>query len=243
MDIQCSALATSRASAHALITVTKESLKYPKEIVDEYVKLGFDVIHPRHLNKIGVAKKTWKQIGYSAEEFVNFWKKTMDYIIELNKKNIWIKERLTLIILKKILWHFEPNYTELRSPCGACISQLVYSPEGNVYSCDEGRMLQDNLFKIGNIHKKQSGVIINENSLSIIMSSINDLQQCDDCVWQPYCGLCPVLNYAEFGSLIVDVNKTMRCKIFKETFRYIFEKILFDEEAKNIFIKWLESEK
>lgn len=102
-------------------------------------------------------------------------------------------------------------------------------------------MIDDDLFKIGNVDQEPSQVITNENSLSIVLSSINDIQQCDDCIWQPYCGLCPLSNYAYYKSLIVDVHKTMRCQISKAQFEYIFEKLLFDEEAKKIFIGWLKN--
>ncbi len=226
---------------NALATITKKSFDYYKEIVDEYIKHGFNIIHLRNLNQLGSADKSWQEIGYTTQEFIDFWKTTMDYIIELNKKGIDIKERLVIIILKKILLDFQPNYTEQRSPCGACISQLAYDVDGNIYSCDEARMIDDNLFKIGTVDQEPGEVITSENAISIVLSSINDLQQCDDCIWQPYCGLCPVLNYANYNSLIVDVNKTMRCKIFKAQFEYIFRKLLFDEQAKNIFINWLKT--
>ncbi len=224
---------------NALITVTKKAFDYHKEIIDEYVKQGFTNIHLRHLTKLGSADKAWQEIGYDADEYFDYWKKSLDYIIELNKKNTRIVERFTLIILQKILEHIEPNYTELRSPCGACISQLTYAPNGKIYSCDEARMIDDDLFMIGTINQQPSDVIINDTSSSIVLASINDVQQCDDCVWQPYCGLCPVCNYSEHKSLIVDVNKTMRCILVKKQFEYIFEKLLFDEDAKKIFTNWL----
>lgn len=39
---------------HALITITKESLKYPREIVDEYIRVGLKDIHLRFLNNLGM---------------------------------------------------------------------------------------------------------------------------------------------------------------------------------------------
>ena len=41
------------------------------------------------------------------------------------------------------------------SPCGAGVGQMSYYYDGNVYTCDEGRMLSemgDNSFLLGNVH-------------------------------------------------------------------------------------------
>lgn len=43
---------------------------------------------------------------------------------------------------------------ELRSPCGAALGQLAFTASGNVYTCDEGRMMAemgDDAFKLGNV--------------------------------------------------------------------------------------------
>lgn len=47
------------------------------------------------------------------------------------------------------------NYMELRSPCGGAIGQLAYYYDGNIYTCDEGRMLAEmgnDSFKLGNVN-------------------------------------------------------------------------------------------
>ena len=49
----------------------------------------------------------------------------------------------------------DPNYLDIRSPCGAGIGQIAYSYDGKIYTCDEGRMLGgmgDDIFCIGNVH-------------------------------------------------------------------------------------------
>ena len=70
----------------ALMTTTRASLEQPEKIVDEYVKLSFRSMFIRALNPYGFAVKTSKSIGYSVEEFVDFYKKTLNYILSLNKK-------------------------------------------------------------------------------------------------------------------------------------------------------------
>ncbi len=229
--------------ANALITITKYSLQYPKEIIDEYVGLGLKDIHLRFLNNLGDARQIWDEISYSCEEFMDFWKKSIDYILEMNKKGVFFRERGCLIILQKILTETDPNFVDIRSPCGAAIEQLSYTPEGDIFSCDEARMVGEDLFKLGNVKKDTYRKIISSNqTCSLVASSINDCQICDYCVYKPYCGICPVCNFVEQGSIIAKTLETPRCKIYKAQFTYLFEK-LKNLENKKIFQDWINKTK
>ncbi|MAG50269.1 His-Xaa-Ser system radical SAM maturase HxsB [archaeon] len=224
---------------NALITITRESLKYPKEIIDKYVELGLKDIHLRFLNNLGDARPVWESINYSPEEFINFWKKSIDYLLEINKKNIFLRERTCFIILRKILTNIDPNFLDMRSPCGAAIGQLTYTPNGDIFTCDEARMVGEDIFKLGNTKKDTyKKILTSRQTCGIITSSINDSQICDSCAYKPYCGICPVCNYMEQGSIIVNILKTARCKIYKAQFTYLFEK-LQHPEYKKIFVDWI----
>ncbi len=227
--------------ANALITITKDSLSKHKEIIDEYVRLGLNDIFLRFLNNLGDARPVWSNISYTPEEFIEFWKKSIDYIIELNKKGVLIREWFSWIILQKLIIGIEPNYFEQRSPCGAVIGQLAYNYNGDIYSCDEARMVGEDIFKLGNVNENPyRNITTSQQSCALITSSINDTQICDFCAYKPYCGLCPVCNYAEHGSIISNILCTARCKIYKAQFDYIFEKIIKDKEAYGIFRNWLD---
>jgi len=217
----------------ALVTLTKESLKYPEKIVNEYLNLGIDAVHLRFLNKLGVAKNTWNEIGYSVEEYLSFWKKATSYISALRKKGKKISERMVNIMINKIENEYDPNYLDLRSPCGAVIGQLVYDYDGNIYSCDEARMIKDDLFMLGNVKKDSYSKITTSNkAFCIINSSINDQYTCNDCVYKPYCGVCPVCNYADYGSLAGRVPESDRCKIFKEQFDFVVKERFIKQPSK-----------
>ena len=226
---------------NALVTITKDSLKYPHQIVDEYVSKGFTGVHLRFLNNLGDARGTWKEISYTPEEFISFWKRSMDHIIGLNKNGVRIKERGATIILQKIFDKKDPGFLDLRSPCGAAIGQLAYDHNGDIYTCDEGRMIGEDIFKLGNVKTDDySETMASTNVCAITSSSINDsVGYCNNCAFKPYCGLCPVCNYAEQGNIIAKVPQTTRCKIFKEQFRYIFEKLKEPANSK-ILRSWTE---
>ncbi len=223
---------------NALMVTTKYSLEYSKEIIDEYLKHGFKMIQLKQLNKLGDAKGIWEQIGYNADDFLSFWKTSLNYIIEINKKGTVFYEFITKHILEKILTKSNSTFLDLMSPCGAAIGQLAYAQDGKIYTCDEARMYD--LFCLGDVKENSmKEVLTSEQTCSIIASSTNDNLICDACVWKPYCGVCPVCNYSEQGNLIPKLALSNRCKIYKEIFEYIFQKLIFDEESSNIFNRWV----
>lgn len=228
----------------ALTTITKYTLPYYKELVDEYAAVGLSSIYLRHLNPFGFAKNTWQQIGYSAEEFINFYKKSVDYIIDLNlKKKKKIKESLATTFLTKILTDKDPNHLDYRSPCGAGIGQVAYNYNGDIYTCDEGRMfgrIGDDSFKMGNVRKSSYEELMGSDVVkSMCMASCLDtIPSCSECVYKPYCGVCPVYNYSEQGSIFGQMPTNGRCKINKAIFDYLFEK-LQDKKVERIFQAWI----
>ena len=120
------------------------------------------------------------------------------------------------------------------------IGQMAYNYNGDIYTCDEARMIGEDIFMLGNVRKDNYKDILSSNqTCGIIASSVNDTQICDSCVFKPYCGICPVCNYAEQGSIIGKIPETNRCKIYRAQFEYIFDKTMNDKEARAIFLKWL----
>jgi sulfatase maturation enzyme AslB (radical SAM superfamily) len=70
----------------ALLTPTKKTLSLYKEAIDTYVELGLDSIFLRPLNPYGFAIPELKTLGYSPEEYIDFFRKCLEYVLELNKK-------------------------------------------------------------------------------------------------------------------------------------------------------------
>jgi len=221
-------------SVHALVTLTRRSMSYPKGIVDEYVRLGLKDVHLRFLNNLGVASVAWKEINYSIEDYLSFWKSAAAYIVKLRQEGICIKERMVDIMFKKINNEFDPNYLDLRSPCGAAIGQLTYNYNGDIYTCDEARMLKEDLFLLGNVKKDSyKDIVTCDKACVTVAASINSQYICNDCAYKPYCGLCPVCNYAEQGSVIAKISETNRCKIFKAQFDWVVKEKFIKNEINN----------
>jgi uncharacterized protein len=225
----------------ALLTVTRASLPHWKKIVDEYVRLGLSGVYVRFLNPFGAAKRVWGKVGYSSEEYLAFYRKALDYVVQLNLSGkSSIIEHSARIILTKALGEGDPNFLDLRSPCGAGIGQVAYDYDGRVFTCDEGRMLAamgDDAFLMGRAGGKYQSLAASPAVRCAITASVTDIQAtCSSCAYKPYCGVCPVYNYAEHGDLFLH-HPSYRCSIYMGMCDHIFAR-LREKRVRGLFEKW-----
>ena len=226
----------------AIQTTTRNSLPLYKEIINTYKELGFSSIFIRPLTPLGCAYRKWSNIGYTPDEFIQFYRKSLEYIIFLNKSGYFMSEGHASIFLSKIIHNFPINYMELRSPCGAAVGEMAYYPNGDVFTCDEGRMLYemgDDSFKLGNVNENSYYDMIHSNTYCAVCkaSILESLPNCCDCVYQPYCGVCPVINLAIEHDVISKAPNNYRCKIYSGMLDTIFE-LLQNETVFNYLEKW-----
>ena len=71
------------------------------------------------------------------------------------------------------------------------------------------------------------------------VASLLDNLPCDNCVYKPYCGVCPVLNYALYGDVFASLSDNERCKLYQGMLDYLFEK-LQNKRIKNVLKSWIE---
>jgi len=222
----------------ALITLTRHSFAYPKEIVDEYLKWKFESIYLAQANFLGMAQSTWSRIGFQPAEYLKFYRKAVDYMIKLNMRGIYFRESGASIKLIKILTDQDPNFFENRSPCGAGLGQMLYNYDGAIYPCDEGRMVAGEHFRIGQAGKSKYREIINHSTVkTLCLTSCLENTVCDICAYKPYCGVCPVLNFALYGNPFCQTPDNVNCKINQGIFNYLFER-LENKKIAEIFKSW-----
>jgi hypothetical protein len=102
-------LDTNHYRVEALPTITRPSLTRWKDIVDEFVAVGCRAIFLRKLDPFGFAAESAKTLGYSMDEYLEFYANAVDYIIELNRQGVQVMERHAAIMLNKILIDEEPE--------------------------------------------------------------------------------------------------------------------------------------
>jgi His-Xaa-Ser system radical SAM maturase HxsB len=220
----------------ALLTTTREALKYPKEIVDHYVSLGCRAIFLRPIDPFGFVGKTARVVEYDRAAYRDFYRTATDHIISLNKRGEQVLERYAAIFLTKILQDDDPNFLDIRSPGGSAIGQVAYSYDGKIYTSDEGRMLAasgEDMFCIGDVFtSKYRDLMKHPTVRALVMASIRDVQpDCASCTYATYCGIQPEHNYRSLGSIFGRMRESTLCSVHKGIQDYLFEKLREDDPA------------
>lgn len=229
----------------ALMTTTQLSLQHPTEIIDEYVRQGFHSIFLRPISPYGFAIKTKRLTGYHLDPFLEFYKKGLERILQINKSGYDLSEAYAKILLTKILTPHATGYVDLQSPAGAGISVLVYNYDGDVYATDESRMLAemgDHTFRLGNVHQHtHTEIFTGDAFLNVAATSCNQaLAGCSDCALQTYCGSDPVFNHASQGDMYGHRPSSEFCHRNMEIIKHLFRLISAqDPETLRIFFSWI----
>lgn len=232
-------------SVGALLTVSKSNLPYLKEVIDEYIRLGFDGVFIRALNPYGMATKNLDILGYPVEEFIDKYKKVLTYIIELNLKGTFFIDYYSALLIKRILTPFSTGFMDLQSPAGAGISGVIYDFNGDVYPTDESRMLArtgNNIFKIGNVvNNSYEEIFQNKILLDITKKSIlQTTPSCSSCAYNIYCGSDPIRNYVESGNIVGYKPDSDFCKKNMLLIEYLLEMIKENNaDVMNVFWSWI----
>jgi His-Xaa-Ser system radical SAM maturase HxsB len=229
----------------ALMTTTSASLDYVEEIIDEYVRRGFHSIFLRPLSPYGFAVKSKSKTGYETERFLEFYKRGLSHILQINRKGYRLSEVYTRILLNKILTPEGTGYVDLQSPAGAGWNVLVYNYNGDVFASDESRMLaemQDWTFRLGNVHRDtRRSLFMSDAAAKMFAASCNQaLVGCSDCAFQNYCGSDPIFNHATQGDMYGNRPSSAFCSRNMEVIKHIFELIhQNDPEIVRTFWSWI----
>jgi uncharacterized protein len=227
----------------ALMTSTAESLKQPEAIIDEYVRLGFRSIFLRYISPYGFAAKTSAHIGYETEQFIEFFKRGLQHIIELNVRGVHIHEVYSRLLLQRFFTPYAPNYVDLQSPAGIGISVLVYNYDGDVYASDEGRMLAemgDKTFRLGTVHNTHRELFLDSGLLPIVFETmLEGLPGCCDCALLPFCGSDPVFHHRSQGDVAARRPGSSFCKRNMELMRHLIRLLEDDPRAASVLRSWV----
>lgn len=243
-NLEKSRMALGPDKVSALMTTTRLSLGYAKEIIDEYVRLKFDSVFLRPLSPYGFALKTVLNTGYSLEEFLPFYVNALDYILELNGRGTYFVEDYARLILTRILTPYATGYVDLQSPAGAGIGVAVYNYDGNVYASDEARMLAemgDTTFKLGNVHSDSYETIFGGEVIQDLVANsiVESMPGCADCAFQSWCGADPIHNYATQGELVGHRPSSDFHHRNFFTIKHLLDRYYSDPSARRIFWSWL----
>lgn len=227
----------------ALMTTSELSIKYPKEIIDNYLSNNFNNIFLRPLNPYGLALENTNWETYF-DDYIEFYKSALNYIIDINIQGVFFVEEFTAILLRKILTPFSSGFVDLQSPAGIINSVVVYNYDGYVYASDESRMLaeyRDYEFRLGHVTEKYEDIFYGKKAQEIaLIWGTEFIAGCADCVFQSYCGADPVRNHSAQNDMYGFRPTSSFCKNHKAIISYLF--FLIHNESDRvmpIFKQWI----
>jgi His-Xaa-Ser system radical SAM maturase HxsB len=232
-----------RDSVSALMTTTAESLGRVRDIIDEYVRLGFPGIFLRPLSPYGFAVKTNAIAAYDTDRWVAFYKEGLEYILALNKAGIAFREFYTSVIARKILTADDSGFVDLMSPAGLGIKAIVYNYDGDVYASDESRMLAemgDHTFRLGTLGRDSySDILLSDALLDPLEESFSgSAPMCEECAFEPYCGADPVFHHATQHDFVGRKAESAFCQRSMAMCRHVIGLMRKESDVKRIFLRW-----
>jgi len=233
----------SAISVSLLSTITKQSLEVPEQIVDGYLELGDNNLFIRPLSPYGFASDTWGVLGYSADEFMAFYKKLIAYI---QGKSDGIIEHSALLHLSRIFSQ-STSYVDLKSPAGVIFGAVCFDYNGNIFGSDESRMLwtstkADELI-IGHISDAPELTYVKPNLIALLRDTFIEVNPgCNECVYSQFCGADPLHHLATQGDLIGHKAHSFFCQIETQMFDYIFSEYYLNQENRLMFDGWMANE-
>ena len=203
----------------------------------------FTDIFLRALNPYGLATDNDDWELYN-DRFVDFYKASLNYILEINRQGTFFREDYATIILRKMLTPYTTGFVDLQSPAGTINSVLIYNYDGYVYASDESRMLAENgdyTFRLGKITDKYEDIVYSKKVRNIGKLWANEaLAGCSDCPIKAYCGADPVRNNSTQGDMYGFRPSSFVCKKNKAIIEYLISLIIErGEEVMPIFRSWL----
>ncbi len=213
-----------------LSVITRDALEVPEQIVDNFVELGINSFVLNPVASVGRAEGNWDKLGLiEPKEYSYFWKRLVKHCFTYHRRGIFVLDSTTHLLLQKIILAQDPNYVDLKSPCGAIHGQIAYDLHGNIYPCDAARFNEKVV--LGNVLDETFNDICNNpTSLSIKDASVINTSRCGFCAYRPWCGRCPVENKFQLGRYDAPSHETYYCHIWKGIFDRFFELVEEDFE-------------
>lgn len=207
----------ARVPVEALLTTTRQTLGAAREVVEEYAAQGLATLRVRPLDRARFAADTWNAIGYGLDEYLPFYRRVLDAVLEVNRRGVSLSERTAAAILSKMLTGDDPAIVDLQSPHGAGTAQLAYDFDGRIFPSDEARIVDamgDPFFELGRVGElAMQDVARHPTVRTIAAASLLDAQpMCADCWNKPFCGFSPVRNFLTQGDLVGQRPHCVECK-------------------------------
>lgn len=221
-------------------TVTKELIKNPDSLVDAHKELGIRSIFVRPISPYGFADGKEGE-SYTIKEYMDFYRRLFDRIKVECLSGLPMFEYSASVHVRRVMNPGFSQYADLKSPGGFVFNSILFDFDGKMYGSDEARMLQRVLPNVDFSFGKADEGLTNNNPIyeHIISNSFNFIHPgCDNCAYQPFCGVDACQNISQQGEPVGDKSISLFCNYHKEMFGYIINEYYSDPASRKILDEW-----
>ena len=217
--------------------LTVNHIGYEKELIDQYLDLGLSGVYLKYVNVQGPHERAYS-LKLTPDQYFDFWKKGLEYILEINRNGTFFLEGDTTMMLQNVLLDTQ-DYMCLQRPCGAGTSMLTVDQKGDIFLCDLGRSID--LMQFGNIMTHTYDEVVTSESARMLRGIASEtLPKCNSCVFSGYCGHCAVRSIREHGSPLPEGPDDFECEVALQRWPYLFKKLM-DPQDSEIMTNWVKA--
>lgn len=175
-------------------------------IVEHFDSLGVRLLGINHLFRSGLAVGRWDELAVSSERAYLSARETLLKIQELNfgrpRQDRLVEPNLRYLVLNTLTTL--RCFMCQRSPCGAGLSNLGCSPNGDLYPCDD--FAGQEQFRLGNVLDESLDLNALFANSAVIQqfreATVDKIHGCSTCCWrQICCSDCTAKRFYSTGSL------------------------------------------
>lgn len=144
--------------------LTVNHIGYERELIDQYLELDLSGIYLKYVSVQGPHERAYS-LKFAPDQYVDFWKKGLEYILEINKNGRFFMEGETMVMLQNVLLDTQ-DFMCLQRPCGAGTSMLTVDQNRDIFLCDLGRSID--LMKFGNVMTHTYDEVITSESARML---------------------------------------------------------------------------
>ena len=226
----------------ALPTVNPNDPPEIDSLVEAFVSRGFTSIYLRPINYQGFARKQHPDSIEQSDRWSAYYSKFIDQLIVRNWENrdMVIEETYFSHCLNRIFKPGLDRHVDLRSPNPVGVDYVVVDFDGKIYPTDEARMLSRSGIIDLTIGDIATGWDSPERRALNEASTNADDPDCQNCVYQPYCGRDIIDDISRYGRIDLPRHETNFCKRHLGIFDLAFSLIYSNDDAVQYSLRhWL----
>jgi radical SAM protein with 4Fe4S-binding SPASM domain len=213
-------------SGTPLCVIDSGNVAQLERMIDFYYDAGFSGVALIRLKLLGNARASG--LGLDADTFLEHYVRGLEHILNKNRlSGPPFTERMIPIAMAKIFGSRDVGYVDWRNPSGDFGGAITYDFDGHILPTDEARSMRSR-FGLGNVRDVTYDELVRRNETFELMNlSLRDREPiCRNCAYNPFCGVTPVVEYAQTGDPRPKPHESLECGLTLALLDWVFDKLL-----------------